>query len=80
MNLPLLRIDRLGKRFGGFMALQGVSFDVGAGERLGLIGPHGSGKSTLLQIISGILQPTTGRVRHADGSASGLQFEVQQRR
>jgi ABC-type polysaccharide/polyol phosphate transport system ATPase subunit len=45
-----------------FWALRNVSFQVEKGEVLSLIGPNGSGKSTLLQIVSGILQPTSGRV------------------
>ncbi len=44
-----------------FWALKEVSFRVEKGEVLGILGPNGSGKSTLLQVISGILQPTTGR-------------------
>lgn len=56
---------RLGKRASfsrDFWAVRNVSFRVEKGEVLALLGPNGSGKSTLLQIISGILQPTTGRV------------------
>src|SRR5450755_5171792 len=45
-----------------FWALQDISLEVENGEMLGLVGPNGCGKSTLLQIVSGILQPTTGRV------------------
>jgi capsular polysaccharide transport system ATP-binding protein len=47
---------------GHHRALDGISFRVGPGERLGIAGPNGSGKSTLIRILAGILQPTTGRV------------------
>ena len=62
MNAPLLRIDGLGKRFGGFIALQGVSFDVAAGERLGLIGPNGSGKSTFVNCLGGAISSYDGAI------------------
>ena len=48
------------KRFGGFTALNGVSFEVAEGEILGLIGPNGSGKTTMFNCISGALPPTPG--------------------
>src|SRR3984885_8773325 len=59
----LLSIDNLGKRFGGFVALDGISLSVRAGERLGLIGPNGSGKSTLVNCICGTLRNEAGTVR-----------------
>ena len=62
MTAPLLHIDQLGKRFGGFVALDGVDLSVPKGQRLGLIGPNGSGKSTLVNCICGTLQNETGSV------------------
>jgi branched-chain amino acid transport system ATP-binding protein len=67
----LLAVDNLSKRFGGFVALDGVSLAVNAGERVGLIGPNGSGKSTLVNCISGATQNESGTVyfngRRVDG-------------
>jgi branched-chain amino acid transport system ATP-binding protein len=53
MTAPLLRTRGLGKRFGGFLALQEIDLEVRAGERLGLIGPNGSGKSTFVNCVAG---------------------------
>ena len=72
MSGALLQIDRLGKRFGGFVALDGIDLEVRAGERLGLIGPNGSGKSTLVNCISGTLRNETGTVRFDGKDMSGL--------
>jgi branched-chain amino acid transport system ATP-binding protein len=59
---PLLRVEGLVKRFGGFQALAGVSLSVERGERFGLIGPNGSGKTTLISCISGTLRSDGGRI------------------
>jgi branched-chain amino acid transport system ATP-binding protein len=59
---PLLRIDALTKRFGGFIALDNVSVDIRPGERFGLIGPNGSGKTTLINCISGAFRADAGTV------------------
>jgi branched-chain amino acid transport system ATP-binding protein len=58
----LLAVDNLGKRFGGFVALDNISLSVNRGERVGLIGPNGSGKSTLVNCICGTLQNEAGSV------------------
>jgi branched-chain amino acid transport system ATP-binding protein len=63
MAEELLVAEQLGKRFGGFVALDGIDLAVRAGERVGLIGPNGSGKSTLVNCLSGILRNETGTVR-----------------
>ena len=60
---PLLRVEQLVKRFGGFRALDGVSFHLARGEVLGLVGPNGSGKTTCINVISGLYPPDGGQVR-----------------
>jgi len=62
MGEPLLRVEGVVKRFGGFQALGGVTFHVQAGERFGLIGPNGSGKTTLISCISGTLKNDGGKI------------------
>jgi branched-chain amino acid transport system ATP-binding protein len=57
---PLLEARRVTKRFGGFVALDGVDLAVWPGERVGLIGPNGSGKSTLVNCIAGTLYASSG--------------------
>lgn len=61
-GLPLFRAESLTKRFGGFVALDSVNFEVYPGERLGLIGPNGSGKSTFVDCASGSLRNDGGAV------------------
>ena len=72
MTAPLLHIDQLGKRFGGFVALDGVNLSVPKGQRLGLIGPNGSGKSTLVNCICGTLQNETGSVTFDGQKIDGM--------
>jgi branched-chain amino acid transport system ATP-binding protein len=70
MGAPLLELDGLVRRFGGFRAVDDVSLTVPEGARLGVIGPNGAGKSTLFRLISGTLKPTAGRVRFAGGDVT----------
>jgi branched-chain amino acid transport system ATP-binding protein len=69
----LLQIENLGKRFGGFVALENIALSVPAGERLGLIGPNGSGKSTLVNCICGTLRNEQGEVHFGGQRLDGLQ-------
>jgi branched-chain amino acid transport system ATP-binding protein len=62
MSGPLLDVQHVTKRFGGFYALTDVSLQVHEGERVGLIGPNGSGKTTLINCIAGVLRTDAGRI------------------
>jgi branched-chain amino acid transport system ATP-binding protein len=68
----MLAVEGLCKRFGGFLAVNQVSFGVREGEILGLIGPNGSGKSTTFNLIAGNLQPTAGSIRFGGKEIGGL--------
>src|SRR5262249_50247401 len=59
---PLLRIRDLSLRFGGIVALDGVSFDVERGRICGLIGPNGAGKTTLFNCLSRLCRPQSGAI------------------
>lgn len=72
MAEPLLRVEKVGKRFGGFVALDDIELSVAKGERLGLIGPNGSGKSTLVNCICGTLTNDTGTVQFEGEKLDGL--------
>jgi branched-chain amino acid transport system ATP-binding protein len=76
----LLEVDNLSKRFGGFVALDGITLSVKAGERLGLIGPNGSGKSTLVNCICGTLASEMGTVRFEGATMNGLTAHERTRR
>jgi len=57
-----LSIEGVERRFGGLLAVNAVSFELKAGEILGLIGPNGAGKSTMFNLITGVLRPDVGRI------------------
>ena len=77
---PLLVVADLVKRFGGFRALDGVSFHLAPGEVLGLVGPNGSGKTTCINVISGLYPPDGGRVSYLGHSIGGVASHVLARR
>jgi branched-chain amino acid transport system ATP-binding protein len=71
-STPLLNVSKLVKRFGGFYALDGLSFHVSSGEILGLVGPNGSGKTTAINVISGLYAPDGGEIVLESGSIGGV--------
>ena len=71
-NGPLLAVSGLGKRFGGFVALENIDLTIAEGERVGLIGPNGSGKSTLVNCLCGTLHNETGTVAFDGRPLDGL--------
>lgn len=70
--MSLLQVRNLGKAFGGVKAVDGIDFDLAAGELLALIGPNGAGKSTTFNIVGGQLAPTSGSVKLEGRELSGL--------
>ncbi|MDB5848740.1 MAG: transporter related [Rhodoferax sp.] len=62
MSETLLRVDQVGKRFGGVHAVKGLSFDLKRGEILGLLGPNGAGKTTAFNMIAGFIEPDAGHI------------------
>ncbi|MHB8572776.1 MAG: ABC transporter ATP-binding protein [Candidatus Dormibacteria bacterium] len=67
-----LSVRSVGIRFGGVVALDGISFELNRGEILGLIGPNGAGKTTLFNCISGVLTPDSGDIQYQGESLLGL--------
>ncbi len=80
LEVPLLRIDAVTKRFGGFVALDDVSVDIRPGERFGLIGPNGSGKTTLINCISGAMHAEVGTVVFRGEDITQLPAHIRTRR
>jgi ABC-2 type transport system ATP-binding protein len=69
-----VRVERLERRFGDFVAVDGISFDVRRGEIFGFLGPNGSGKSTTIRMLTGLLAPTGGAA-WVDGLDVGSEAE-----
>jgi branched-chain amino acid transport system ATP-binding protein len=69
---PILSVRDVTVRFGGIVALDGVSFDVGEGQIVGLIGPNGAGKTTLFNCLSRLYTPQQGEVQFRGRSILGL--------
>ena len=61
MNSPVINVDNLTRRFGDFIAVDHISFQVEAGEVVGYLGPNGSGKTTTIRMLLGLLEPSDGK-------------------
>jgi branched-chain amino acid transport system ATP-binding protein len=72
MEAPILSVDGVNKHFGGIIAVRGLSFDVQAGEVVGLMGPNGAGKTTLINVIAGEYKPDSGTVTFKGNNITGL--------
>jgi branched-chain amino acid transport system ATP-binding protein len=70
--LALLELDAVGVRFGGVVAVTEATFTVEDGRIVGLMGPNGAGKTTLFNVITGLQEPTSGRVRFQEQDITGL--------
>ncbi|MDR3099836.1 MAG: branched-chain amino acid ABC transporter ATP-binding protein/permease [Paraburkholderia sp.] len=68
----LLTVDKARKQFGGLVAVNDVSFEVKAGQIIGLIGPNGAGKSTTFNLVTGVLEPTSGAITFRGERIDGL--------
>ncbi|PTW61722.1 amino acid/amide ABC transporter ATP-binding protein 1 (HAAT family) [Breoghania corrubedonensis] len=79
---PVLTVEHLTMRFGGLVAVDDLSFDIGRGDITALIGPNGAGKTTVFNCVTGFYKPTEGRltVRHSSGDSYLLErmpdFEI----
>ncbi len=68
----LLHVDGVSRRFGGYLALNNASCEIGEGDIHALIGPNGAGKTTLFNVVSGLLRPTVGKVSFKGRDYTGL--------
>ena len=73
---PILEVESLRKEYGKLVAVDDVSFSVDRGQILGLIGPNGAGKSTVFDLITGVQQPTDGRVYFDDEEVTSNSLET----
>ena len=76
----ILSLEGARKAFGGLIAVNDVSFDVRAGEIVGLIGPNGAGKSTIFNLVTGVLPPTAGEIRFKGERVDGHSAQFVARR
>jgi branched-chain amino acid transport system ATP-binding protein len=70
---PLLNLEKVTIRFGGLTAVSELDLQIGANELIGLIGPNGAGKTTAFNLITGVYQPTAGKISFGEKSTAKLQ-------
>ena len=75
MTQPILALEKISKRFGAIVIADGIDLALGEGEALGILGPNGAGKTTLFGIISGTVQPDSGRVLYAGADITQMSPE-----
>lgn len=71
MNAPLLAVENIGRSFGGFVALEGVTAAFESNKVTAIIGPNGAGKSTFFNVLSGVLAPSSGAIRFKGRDITG---------
>ena len=78
-NEAMIQVENLGKFYGSFEALKGISFSVGRGEIVGFLGPNGAGKTTTMKILTGYISATSGHFKVAgfDGFEESLHLRQQ---
>ena len=78
--MALLKIDKLTKEFGGLKAVSNFNMEINKGELIGLIGPNGAGKTTAFNLMTGVYEPTSGKMEFDGKSLIGLKpYQVTQR-
>ena len=78
--MALLKIDKLTKEFGGLKAVPNFNMEINKGELIGLIGPNGAGKTTAFNLMTGVYEPTSGKMEFDGKSLIGLKpYQVTQR-
>ncbi|SHH07982.1 ABC transporter ATP-binding protein [Desulfosporosinus lacus] len=78
--MPLLRIEKLSKSFGGLKAVSNLNIEINEGELIGLIGPNGAGKTTAFNLLTGVYEQTEGKILFQDKDMRGLKpYHVTQR-